>query len=347
MKYSEEILSRIFDYSSCCFSLKNPPEFYVFEHQSEKIYDFVKKHSYGSETHPLICKRTEKSEDIHCTENYLKRIHALIADIDLAHLLVAEVLSKVLSYRNLKKDQQLNIPMREGEGKLQLVSYKVNVVLNLWQDIHCYGLIPFDQDHFPPVVLFPGTDFSIVSKRGRASMLSDLDPAGPGRSLYLHARDQIKAWLEQSCKHQLVCLFGHSLGAILASYVLILENKLISKKYKSFIFNYPGIEMDMLQQWMEIDKRHKPNFLGFVSRGDIVSKYGYLFGPTYELALGTPLQPITAHTHLFFAHPVCHLSKIDINEENHSESRKQYSKLYKKTSSLFYNIGLKYFFPNN
>lgn len=346
MKYSETILARIFNYSSCCYALKEPPEFFILEHDSQRIFQFYKDHHYGSPTHPLISQMTPDPEDIRLTEKYFAQITEDISDMNLAYLLTAEVLSKVLSYRNLKKGHQIKIPQKTHKS-LELIEYRVDVVLNLWQDIRCFGLVPIEKAVAPPLLLFPGTDFSLLTKRGRASMLNDLDPSGPGRSLFLHARQQIRHWLETVCQDHLACLFGHSLGGILASYVLIMEHKFIHKSCKSFIFNHPGIELDMFQRWMEIDKNKQPDFIGFVSRGDIVSKYGYLFGNTYELALGSPLQPITAHTNLFFAHPVCHLSKVDINMENNSKSRKQYSKLYKKTSSLFYHIGLKYFFPDH
>jgi hypothetical protein len=177
-------------------------------------------------------------------------------------------------------------------------------------------------------------------------MLSDLDPNGPGRTLFMHARSDIRKWLNQACKNKNARLFGHSLGAILACYVLIFEHEMISKEENSFIFNYPGIELDVYQKWMELDTSKKPKIKGFVGRGDVVSKYGFLFGPTFELSVNGPMQPVAAHTSLYFAHSFCNVAKIAINEENNSQSRKQYSKIYKKTSALFYHLGLKYFFPN-
>jgi len=348
LKYSETILARIFNYSSCCYALKDPPELYILKQESPRIFEFYKDHHYGSITKPLISKMTPDAEDIELTCNLFNWVVQDIQDPALSALLIAEIISKILSYRNLQQGSSLSIPIQDRNTKqIRFFPYEVDSIMNLWQDVRCFGLLPREKEKAPPILLFPGTDFSLLSKRGRAAILNDLDPDGPGRSLFLHARKPIRHWLEKACSHHLACLYGHSLGGVLASYVLIMEHEQISKQEKSFIFNHPGIELDMFQRWMEIDKNKQPNVVGFVSRGDIVSKYGYLFGTTYELALESPLQPITAHTNLFFAHPVCHLAIVDINAENNSKSRRQYSKLYKKTSSLFYHIGLKYFFPDH
>jgi len=345
MKYSELLLAKLFSYSSCCYALQPTSLPYVFEQPSARVFQFYKDHHYHALTHPIIAKMTSSIQDTLLVCKLFKHILEDIKDEVLANLLTAEVLAKVLSYRNLQKDSTLSIPIKLENKQMVAVPYKIDIIINLWQNVSCFGLLPLEKEH-PPLLIFPGTDFSLLSKRGRASIINDLDPEGPGRSLFFHARSQIQAWLQKATTTTLCCLIGHSLGSILAAYVMIWDHEWISKTSNSFLFNYPGLELDMLQKWMELDTQKKPKTIGLIGRGDIVSKYGYLFSPSYEMALDSPQQPISSHTTLFFAHPFSQLHPIHINQENSSSSRKQYSKLYKKTSLLFYYSGLKYFFPN-
>ena len=97
-------------------------------------------------------------------------------------------------------------------------------------------------------------------------------------------------------------------------------------------------------KWNNIESQ--PRFRGYITRGDVISKLGMLFGDIYELSLNKPLSPVRAHEQIIFSEPLCFLNKVNIEEENCCSSRQFYSEIQKQTSSLIYKLGLKYFFPH-
>jgi len=142
-------------------------------------------------------------------------------------------------------------------------------------------------------------------------------------------------------------LIGHSLGGIFVAYTLIHEYPFISTNPHeiSYAFNLPGVSEELFNKWDMIPLTKKPSFKGIISRGDVVSKFGFLFGDLFEVSLKKSLSPIRAHETILFAEPLSYLHAIDLNEENQSHSRQFYSKLHQQTSSMIYDFGLKFLFP--
>ncbi|GAB5411819.1 MAG: hypothetical protein ChlgKO_09330 [Chlamydiales bacterium] len=313
------------------FALFLPPKGFLFEPNGpffsitippDALIAFAKNHHYFSK-HPLIGKVTNDSID---------KIQALLYEMQEAtEHAVAEVLTKVLAYRNLTEGATIEIP-RNGIFR----TYKVDQVFDLWQHIPAFGLTC---ENAPPILLFRGTQFSPFVQSGRASIAADLDPKGPGFDLYEHARPKIVEWLKKQTERAQT--MGYSLGGALASYALILDSQYFSQTAKSYLFHNPGVPRELLQQFEEMDE--PPACQAFACFGDLVSKIGNLFGRTTILRLKKVLPPITAHTSLLFAMPDLQKAEVHNRKENRCEFRHHYTIIHRSTSRLCYPIVRKLF----
>ncbi|MCH9613732.1 MAG: hypothetical protein SP1CHLAM54_07410 [Chlamydiia bacterium] len=329
LKGWEVFLSWLFKYPSRCFALKDPSDLETYVHDTEILRSLAENHSRFSPIDPILCKVTKDNAHIEIIREVLLNLTEDIPDEA-----VCEVLAKGLAYRGLHEGMEFTI-----FGK----SYVVDKVFNLWNQMAAYGLT---SDSGEPLLLFRGTDASLMSEGGRASMISDLDPKGPGRSLFYYAKSGLRDWLTKCAKRgEKARLVGHSLGGVFVAYTLISESPLVNRDKYSYAFNHPGIPKDLLEEWNAIPDEQKPAFEGIVARGDVVSKFGHLFGRNIEVSFEEPLNPLTAHERLLYAAPVCYMHEIDVETENNSESRTYYSKLQKQTSLIIYQMGLKHLFP--
>lgn len=337
-KYWEIFLSWLFKYETRCYALKKEP--FVYENPSEPFTRFGKTYREKMASKGIICRVTPHFEDIEKASQILKMLYETVEDPQMCEWAVSEVLAKVMAYRNLKKGHTIPLPMRNSKGGIEIATYVVDRVFDLWNKVHAFGLVRFDALAGAPILLFRGTDFSFMNEGGRASIISDLDPKGPGYSLFEKGKKSLHEWLKN--QNQPGRLIGHSLGGAIAAYTLIHEEALISRApyESSYAFNFPGISQKQAETWDALQE--KPAFLGFVCRGDLVSKLGNLFGKIYEISLETPLSPIRAHEMLLFSQPRGTLYEVDLSEENDSPSRRYYSKLQQQTSSVIYEFGLKF-----
>ena len=329
LKGWEIFLSWLFKYPSRCFAIKDPTDLETYVQDTEALREFTHNHSRFSTSEPILCKVTPDQKHIDIVKVILKELGHTLPD----HA-ICEVLAKALAYRNLKEGMEFEIFGHE---------YVVDTVFNLWNQMAAFGLVSKSGE---PLLLFRGTDATLMSEGGRASMISDLDPRGPGRSLFSYAKSNLRTWLtkvaERGPKARLI---GHSLGGVFVAYTMISESPLVNKTKPSYAFNHPGIPKDLLAEWEAIPEAKRPAFEGIIARGDVVSKFGFLFGRNIEVSFEEPLNPINAHERLLFGSPLCYIHEIDNKTENNSESRSYYSKLQKQTSLIIYQMGLKHLFP--
>lgn len=342
-KYWEIFLSWVFKYPSRCFALNQQKESYTFANQSDELYRFAQSYRANTPSKGIICSVTPKFKDIDRASNILELIYHSIKDPQLCELAACEVMAKVVAYRNLKMGHTLPFPILSADGTIQMRTYVVDQVFDLWNKIRAFGL-SCSEDKGAPLLLFRGTDFSFMTEGGRASIISDLDPKGPGRTLFEKAEKPLHEWLKKQTRKTRI--IGHSLGGIILAYTLLYEAEYISQEphETSYAFNFPGVGGDLVKKWEKLEET--PQFKGFVCRGDVISKLGMLFGEVFEVSFNQPLSPIRAHEQLLFAQPLFHLQEIDLQQENASSSRQFYSKLQKQTSSVIYDFGLKFLFPN-
>ena len=343
IKYWEIFLSWLFKYPTRCYELKKDIQAHRYKHRSQTLYRFGKTYRNQKGSKSIICKVTSAHEDREKGVIILKKIYEDIDHPQLCEWATFEVLAKVIAYRNLKRGDIIPLSIMKDDRSLVLTTYFVDHVFNLWNNIAAFGLISLDQIG-APILLFRGTDFSFMKEEARASIISDLDPQGPGWSLFQNGHRSIHNWLQQ--KNQLARTVGHSLGGIIATYVLIHESQAMSlaPHESSYAFNFPGIAPHLIDKWNRLAK--KPRFTGFVCRGDLISKLGKLFGDVYEISFTNPLSPIRAHEILLFAQQEGSIQPIDIDKENRCPSRQLYSKLQQKTSSILYKFGLRLLFPD-
>ncbi|MBI2811273.1 MAG: hypothetical protein HYX67_10655 [Candidatus Melainabacteria bacterium] len=154
-----------------------------FEIDIPEIASFAKTYNFFSLTSPIIAKVSEGEQDITAVCNVLSSLSKHGDDKKYLQFATAEILAKVMAYRELKIGQVIEIPFKQNK----LERFEVQRVFNLWKGMPAFGLIPLGKNA-QPILLFRGTDFSLDSKRGWASLMSDIDLAGPGLTAFQNAQ---------------------------------------------------------------------------------------------------------------------------------------------------------------
>ena len=341
-KYWEIFLSWLFKYPSRCYELKENKNAQIYENPSEALNSFGKSYREKYASKGIICRVTPSFKDIQQAGEVLKKIYEHIENPKLCEWAACEVIAKVMAYRNLKQGHLIPLPIMGSDGSMMMATHIVDRVFDLWNKTRAFGLVRSD-GLGAPILLFRGTDFSFMTEGGRASIISDLDPKGPGWTIFEKGEKAIQEWLKK--ENRAARVIGHSLGGVVAAYTLIHESEWMSQELyeSSYAFNFPGVPKHLVDQWNALED--KPAFTGFVCRGDLISKLGMLFGDVYEVSFEKPLSPVRAHEILLFAEMQGYLHEVDLEEENRSKSREFYSKLQKQTSSVIYDFGLKFLFP--
>lgn len=313
----DKILALAFDYNSRSYKLMNPNKEESVLNSVQEIIEFAKNFSYFSSTRPLVGQVTSEQEDIDLTQKILLEIHS--ADLPSRDRMIAtaEILTKVLAYRDLKMGSEIAIPSVDKRGNSLLMTYKIDTIIDLWYGMPAFGLLPKDQGKSAPILLFRGTDLSLGTARSWASVISDLNTSGPGLSTFEKAQDLIHTWLVKAAKSgQKTRVMGYSLGGVLSFYTLVYETDFINTNshFPSVVFNSPGVSKSVLDKWLALAKAS--NFISFVNRGDLVSKIGLLYGDVFELSTEQPLMPISAHVILMSGQSGYRLSRINVEQEN-------------------------------
>jgi hypothetical protein len=262
---------------------------------------------------------TSEEKDICIACEMLKVVHEKVRSPLPRRIAVGEVLTKVLAYRDMKRGQEIPIPVLNAEGHPILATYEVDAVFDIWHGMPAFGLKPKSHKNDVPILLFRGTDFSLISERGWASVISDLELTDPGLKTFFHGQQKIHEWLEKAARDGVkASVMGFSLGGSLASYTFIYENSLINDQphHFSISFNQPGVSGKILDDWMRFSEDKKSNLILYVNRGDIISKAGKLFGQVTELSIKQVLEPIASHTLIVSFQPEYQLNIVNVNEEN-------------------------------
>jgi hypothetical protein len=274
--------------------------------------DFLEWHGYFSPYDPLVGKISKSREDIQVTRCLLVKISQEIPSLNASSFATDETLAKVLAYRDMKKGDQILIPLSRQDRRL--ATYRVDHIFNLWRGMPAFGLI--SDSGGEPILLFRGTDFSLDSERGWASLMSDVDSAGPGLTVFRKSQEEIHAWLMKVAQRGLKArVIGFSLGGVLAGYTYLYENAWINSE-GCVAFNPPGISDAIFQEWNQLSDAAKRGFRVYVNRGDVISKVGKLFGDVYELSVDQPLKPLKAHTLFVSAESQAFQAKVDVEQEN-------------------------------
>ncbi len=294
------------------YALVTPTQLLEFRLALSQSKEFIDWYGYFSFYDPLVGKVSNEKGGMQVATNLLAKISRDITDKDALAFATNEALAKVMAYRDLKVDDKIMIPnAQKGE---RLVVYRVDRVFDLWHGMPAFGLV--SDRGAVPILLFRGTDFSLDSERGWASLMSDVDLAGPGLTAFNRSREKIRSWLiKVGQKGPKAKVLGFSLGGTLAAYTYLYEQDWINSE-GCVAFNPPGFSDQALEKWNGLSEEAKNAFRVYVNHGDAVSKIGKLFGDAYEISLGIFLKPLKAHTFLLIAEQQFSLVKIDVEEEN-------------------------------
>jgi len=277
------------------------PAFSVDLSKSEKVWRISDplllkvecQYGYFSPVRPLAGRVSSSREDFHASALLLDYIATHITDPFLSFFSTGEILAKILAYRDLKEGDSIRV-LKE--------TYRVDHVFNLWRNMPAFGLI-CTTGHFPPLLLFRGTDPTFWTKRGFASIFSDLDHRGVGFGAFFHARQYIRSWLEKVGKARIV---GFSLGGTLALYTAIYETAHV---HSVIAFNPAGISEEVFHEW-EKKRQEIQDISIFVTEGDFVAKKGFLLNKSLLCKVEKRLRPMEAHLALLSSHPLLRISEL-------------------------------------
>jgi hypothetical protein len=313
LKRSDQFLDMITSQKTKNYILAAPPRTLSYINNISSLISFSESYGYFS-LHPLIGHVSDDPEDLNVVLRLFKDLSQAASIDSLAAFAIAELLAKALAYRDLSQGQRLEIPVKHG-ASFRLETFTVDHVFNLWNGMPAFGLIP-EKKGIASLLLFRGTDLALYSKRGWASVLSDVDMAGPGLSVFMQSRSEIHQWLDKAAaENKKAIVLGFSLGGCLAAYTFLYENELLNVK-GSVSFNAPGFSESALEEWNHLSDKKRLQFVSYVNRGDIISKKGHLFGPAFELSTDLLMKPIFAHTVLMSGQTSFTVAQIDVSEEN-------------------------------
>lgn len=320
-KMRNNTLKNLDDFLNWSFGNKSKKFFLTTTSQAEKIEShfpemqaFNEKHGYFSLKHPIVAKVSAHREDIDIIRSLLNSIYENVKDPVYLQFAVAEVMTKALAYYDMKKGQSVSIPL-EIRGNIVLERFTVDHIFNLWYGMPAFGLVP-EKKGIHSILLFRGTDFSLDSKRGWASLMSDLDLAGPGLTAFQNSQKEISLWLQKMhAEDKSARVMGFSLGGALAAYTFIYESQWLAPR-DSFSFGAPGVKDKVIADWNALPEERQHGFTTYFNLGDIVPKVGKLFGTVYAFSTSADLKPLNAHTLLITSEPYFYKARVDVGQDN-------------------------------
>ncbi len=276
------------------YPLVQPLQQETFGGEILALREFETKYGYFSSLRPIVAKVTTDQEDLRLASCLLKTLYEQGLNGDYLEFAIVEVLTKVVAYRDLQQGEVLHIPVATGR-RLTLEPFVVDRVFDIWKGMPAFGLIP-EKAGLASILLFRGTDLSLLSQRGWASIMSDLDSDGPGLGAFQHARKKLRSWLQKVREQRKEArTMGFSLGGALAAYLFIYENALLSTE-RSVALCSPGVADKVIEAWHALPLERQGGLVSYVNAGDIIPKVGKMFGTVYCLAPRRTLRPLRAHT---------------------------------------------------
>lgn len=269
---------------------------------------FAKKHGYFSHA-PLLSTVSGDIKDVILVQQILES--SMEVQNDWLDFCISELLTKALAYRDIAVQQEIRIPVRDLQNQVCLETFTLDRIFNLWHQMPAFGWVP-QNSHIPSLLIFRGTDCSLITKRSLASLISDLDFSGPGFKVFKRSRAQIQAWLKDvKQKSRAARVMGCSLGGALATYVFTEYNDLLSQEV-SIVFHPPGVCQQVKKAWDLLEEGIQKRLVTYIAQGDFVSKVRSLVGTTYILSVSTKLKPLAAHTLLFSGEPllICQRERV-------------------------------------
>ena len=284
----------------------------TFENDVPALVAFSRYYGYFSPVHPIIATVTEDKADVLVASDLFRVIYEYCCEKEFLQLATAETLTKILAYRELEKGDVVSLPYCSDEGSISLEEYTVDRVFDLGKGMPAFGFVPKNRGKVHPLLLYRGTDLSLQTKQGWASVLSDLDVSGPGLSAFQSARQRIHLWLDQVHSFgKKTAVMGFSLGGVLSMSTMIYEFERICAE-RSYVFNPPGVSNAVWEDWELIPEGQRPKFHLFLTQGDIIPKMGNLLPNIYLISLDRQLKPLAAHTLFIAGQPLIYQAEIEV-----------------------------------
>ena len=218
------------------YPLAHPPEEELLSIPLLELTNFSHDYGYFSLTRPLVGEVSSSKKDLEIALDILHSLYKNQVKGSTLQLATAEILTKIIAYRDLQLGQTLSIPF-QTDTQLALETFTVDHIFDIWNGMPAFGLT----SPHSSLLLFRGTDFSHLNKRAIASLLSDLDLAGPGLQAFNNARPTLHSWLKQMhSQGKPAQVMGFSLGGALAAYTYIYEHPLLSSS-PSISICAPGV----------------------------------------------------------------------------------------------------------
>lgn len=299
------------------YKLLEPAQKVSYHVEGASLPLFKKNYGYFSSYRPIFGMRTDLRRDLKVAKCLLAQLPVEVSDRDQLLFSAYEVLTKVVSLRNLKVGDTLFLPEVDVDGNVEMAEYTLDLILDLWHAMPAFGFI--SKEGKSPFLLFRGTDLTFTSEKGWASFLSDLDPKGAGLTTFLRGHTLVRKWLEERFKEENPArVVGYSLGGAFALYTLAYDYDLLlnDPKHPSLIFNAPGVPESILTRWNRIPSARRPHHTTFINEGDVVSQVGYLIGNVWAVSLGEEMGVLEAHLTLISAEETFHLTRVDVAKEN-------------------------------
>ncbi len=200
----DKMLALAFDPQARIFQLDQTRPKYTFRSDQKEFAEFIKTYGYFSDEKPIVGRVTKDNADTCAVTELLKQMAKKIRDPLQLEIAIGEAIAKILAYRDLKEGQILNLPRLDQTGRPVFTTYKVDQVFDLWHKMPAFGLVPQEKG-VSALLLFRGTDFSLITERGWASLISDLEIRDPGYYAFVQAEPMLRTWLAKDSRSRSAC----------------------------------------------------------------------------------------------------------------------------------------------
>ncbi len=286
----------------------------------------------------LFFKNTEaEQQEIQDCEEHLSHSHEVgkhlellgnVSAADWEELSQAEVLAKVLAYRDLTQVQTLSLPRKiEGVEEPQISKHRIEKI-DLGSNLFAYGLTPLESDSqeqnqtISPILLFRGTAPWPSAEGAFATINAGVDPSGVAWSLFQNRPPALNAWLENNTTaDNKAIVTGHSAGGALTNYTATFLPQYIKKGYT---FNSTGVNSETKHAWEALTER--PELKGYVTQSDFIPYLGeHIIGETHEVRTHDKpwwfVNIRKTHNRLAFNRPLWSVHHIDNTESEQCRMR--------------------------
>lgn len=181
---------------------------------------------------------------------------------------------------HLTGDDTITLPIQDN-GKIVETEYEVKEI-SLWLGFCAYGFTVRNPETSPktarPFLLFQGNNLA-------SSILSLIDPLGPGFLAFKYGEGYIKRWLDKATEKGRIkaVAYGYGQGGAIGVHYAVFLRYFFSKTYT---LDSPGVGYLTERAWKKLDKDETPIIINFNERKNPMGSLGqYKIGHNFEIQL--------------------------------------------------------------